>query len=130
MTKRKVHYRFFHDLLLKSLSPNLSLEGCAWKIYLDIPLCKCDRPLRRMEASRIFHCCSCTNNYAYLLKSIKKNKKKCLENLFFHMLKEIIRNLYILKLFNLGIEKLNKSNDFHVKYENNLLILNVFFIFL
>ena len=46
------------------------------------------------------------------------------------MLKEIIRNLYILKLFNLGIEKLNKSNDFHVKYENNLLILNVFFIFL
>ena len=38
-------------------------------------------------------------------------------------------NLYILKLFNIYIKKLNKENKSNVKYKNKLLTLNYFILF-
>ena len=42
----------------------------------------------------------------------------------------LIRNLYILKLFNLYTINEMKWNEIDETYKNNLLILNLFFIFL
>ena len=42
----------------------------------------------------------------------------------------IIKKLYIFKLFNPYIDELNKWTEFKVLYKNNLLILNLFLIFL
>ena len=43
---------------------------------------------------------------------------------------KLVRNLYILKWFNLYIIEGNKLNKFDESYKNNLLTLNLFFIFL
>ena len=42
----------------------------------------------------------------------------------------MVINLFILKLFNFCIMKEIKRNEFEDTYKNNLLILNLFFIFL
>ena len=44
--------------------------------------------------------------------------------------KKIVKDLYHFKLFDLYIMKYNKLNEFEEIYKNNLLILNLFFIFL
>ena len=43
---------------------------------------------------------------------------------------KLVKDLYHFKLFNLYIMKYNKLNEFEEIYKNNLLILNLFFIFL
>ena len=42
----------------------------------------------------------------------------------------MVINLFILKLFNFCIMKEIKRNKFEETYKNNLLILNLFFIFI
>ena len=54
-----------------------------------------------------------------------KNMKK--EN---EMWLKFIKNLYIFKIFNIYIEEKNIWNNFEVAYKNNLMILNLAFIFL
>ena len=54
-----------------------------------------------------------------------KNMKK--EN---EMWLKFIKNLYIFKIFNIYIEEKNIWNNFEVEYKNNLMILNLVFIFL
>ena len=43
---------------------------------------------------------------------------------------KLVRNVCILKLFNLYIIKENEWKEFEKAYKNNLLTLNLFFIFL
>ena len=49
---------------------------------------------------------------------------------FFLKKLNVIQITYILKLFNIYIIEKNKLNEFKETYKNNLLILNLFLIFL